>query len=389
MQTNSSNINVTPAKPQHKQDQPKVKPELARKQISVQTQSKSESQNPYPKLWEIGDDGDESNITNKPTRHMPSHIIPGSEESFSWARSVPRAYLRITDDTTSKSGSKNGSNTLGEHRTFLSIVSTSLVIAQEFAMSTLFLSAHRCLVCVFDENKDKAFHDDTCLPCQDVLRISTSTYIFGLTFPIISFWSIYSRGKQVQAEGFDDTNKKDANSNDNIKQLKRQRRRNRNRTRVFYRSIDAFMIAAMLRFLSSVLRTLTASYSSDTVMALAVGGMILHLLSCDYNFASGILVRRSGQIAKTNVITYEHGRPLFMGGTIAINSVFFSAVLLASRFSSDSSTYTFLMATVVLFAYYPEARHITALTFGNAFGKLKRDDILRCIFQIGLNMNIL
>ena len=48
---------------------------------------------------------------------------------------------------------------------------------------------------------------------------------------------------------------------------------------------DAILLAIILRMLSAVLRTLTASYSSDTVMLLSSCGMVLHLIACNYMLA--------------------------------------------------------------------------------------------------------
>lgn len=303
----------------------------------------------YPKLWEIGDN-DESNMTNHPSKHMPVHITHASEESFSWARTVTRPHLKTSCSGTI-SNSSSTSSFLGQPKSLFKIFTSTFVIAQEFGLSTFFLAAHRCLICITDEVS--LFDNDLCSACRDEARITSSVSIFCFTLPIIAIWAVIARGKQ------------------------RQGKRLENKERIYYRTIDAILIAGMLRFLSSVLRSLTASYSSDTVMALAVGGMILHLLSCDYAFANGIrkIISRDGDeqsrtLSSIDITSYEDGRPLFMGGTISINSVFFSAVLLASRCQSDSTSYVFLMVTVVLFAYYPEARHVMALSFGKNIGKL-------------------
>ncbi len=337
----------------------------------------------YPPLWEIGDDEDGNNngsklSTNKPSRYMPPHITPSTQESFAWARSVSRAHLRTSEGS---EGDCHGDGDCrnrkpppsyrGEYQSFGSIFCSSFVIAQEFALSTLFLASHRCLVCTSavlvtatapekstDDQYDheNVYDDDVCAPCADEIKLTHSFFLFGMiTLPTIAVWATVARGRQ---QGGGTTR--------------------RNKDRIYYRTVDAVLIAGMLRFLSSVLRTLTASYSSDTVVALAVGFMVLHLMSCDYRFANG--VRNQKLHGKREVggaggdgegiFTYEHGRPLFMGGTISINSAFFSAVLLASRCPSDSSSYIFLMETVVLFAYYPEARHIMAFTFGDSVGEI-------------------
>lgn len=349
------------------------------------------SQN-YPTLWEVVDN-DDCNMTNQPSEHMPPHILPGSEESFSWARSVPRTHLRTSSggggnltQPTASYGGQQKQQQLHHHRhhqqqSFFKILSGSFVVAQEFAISTLFLATHRCMICItndsledmtmlFNNNDDGRNHDENgekfCMPCKDKYRITMSFSIFSITLPIIAIWATTARWKQSNKRGAS------ADSGGGKAIISHHNKR------IYYRTVDAMLIAAMLRFLSSVLRSLTASYSSDTVVALAVGGMVLHLLSCDYGFANGERKQHKGNDEnKNNIISsgavditsYQHGRPLFMGGTVAINSVFFSAVLLASRCHSDSTSYLFLMLTVVLFAYYPEARHIMALTFNTAIGE--------------------
>lgn len=303
----------------------------------------SKTSHSYPKLWDFGEN-DGSNKTNQPSLHMPLHIAPASEESFSWARSVPRTQLKTSEGSTIL---KTSSHSL------FKIFASSFVIAQEFGLSTLFLAAHRCLICVTEDEEDIFFNSETCRACTDEYRIITSFSIFIYTLPIVAILAVLARGKQRQGKGF------------------------RNKDRIYYRTVDAILIAGMLRFLSSVLRTLTASYSSDTVIALALGGMVLHLLSCDYDFANGIQNIKSNnddedpsrKVKSIDITSYEHGRPLFLGGTISINCVFFSAVLLASRFQSESTSYLFLMVTVVAFAYYPEARYIMSISFGENIGK--------------------
>jgi phosphatidylinositol glycan class C protein len=109
---------------------------------------------------------------------------------------------------------------------------------------------------------------------------------------------------------------------------------------------EALLLAGILRLLSSVLRTLTASYSSDTVYALAISGMLVHLLACDYSYANG------------------HGRKkaAFAGGVMSLNASLFSTTLLASRLSSNATVYVFVSTSVILFAFYPAARHTIAVT---------------------------
>mmetsp|Transcript_6680 Transcript_6680/g.14610 ORF Transcript_6680/g.14610 Transcript_6680/m.14610 type:complete len:231 (+) Transcript_6680:468-1160(+) len=126
--------------------------------------------------------------------------------------------------------------------------------------------------------------------------------------------------------------------------------------RLLIRATDAVLLAAILRFLSSVLRTLTASYSSDTVNALAIGGMVVHLLACDYSYALGISQKKVSDGSNKR----QAGRPTFSGGTVSLNAALFSTTLLASRLPTNAVSYSFISSSVVLFAFYPAARHAIA-----------------------------
>ena len=109
------------------------------------------------------------------------------------------------------------------------------------------------------------------------------------------------------------------------------------------RACDALLLAGMLRLVSSVLKTLTASYSSDTVYALAIAGMIVHLLACDYGYARGQTRKKAA-------------------GIVSLNACLFSTTLLASRLTSNATVYVFVSTSVILFAFYPSARHTIAVT---------------------------
>ena len=60
------------------------------------------------------------------------------------------------------------------------------------------------------------------------------------------------------------------------------------KSKVRHRLSDGIFMAIFLRFLAAVLKTLTASYSSDTVHALAISSLFLHLIACDYSYANGL-----------------------------------------------------------------------------------------------------
>jgi hypothetical protein len=126
---------------------------------------------------------------------------------------------------------------------------------------------------------------------------------------------------------------------------------------------DAILLAAILRLTSGIIHTLTASYSSDTVYALSVSGMIIHLLTCDFRYANGAC-DAEGDEAVVHT-SFAHPRPAFLGGTVSLNAVFFSTSLLVSRIESDASSYAFVSLAVTLFAFYPATRHNIARKYPN------------------------
>jgi phosphatidylinositol glycan class C protein len=86
--------------------------------------------------------------------------------------------------------------------------------------------------------------------------------------------------------------------------------------------------------------------------------MAVHVLACDYAYALGHQSQRQGVDAAEE--GRPTGRPNFLGGTVSLNAALFSTTLLASRLDSDVSSYAFISSAVVLFAFYPAARHAIA-----------------------------
>eukprot|EP00904_Undaria_pinnatifida_P005674 jgi/Undpi1/2236/HiC_scaffold_12.g05622.m1 len=97
-----------------------------------------------------------------------------------------------------------------------------------------------------------------------------------------------------------------------------------------------FLFLAILRIMAPVLRTLTVSYSDDTIYALAVTLSFLHLAFHDYSYAN----TASG---------------LFQG-TLSLNAAIFAAVLLASRLESNEKVFGLVLFALELFAFFPLAR---------------------------------
>lgn len=286
----------------------------------------------YPKLWEADCHYDEI------------HKIPclfgeeSREESFYLARTAAKQEL-LPFPTLDLSSSECNKPFIAR---FITIQSKSLVVAQQFSLSVLFLTGHRCVVC--RSTGDRTV--DYCNPCYRDDNLLTSMHMFTATLTIIGLCASIARRQ---------------NQTINI-QRKRDRFQNR--------SLDALIIAGTLRFFSSVLRTLTASYSSDTVAALAIVGMVCSVATADYNYANGVSQKASTKQKKNIRTIPERQRPAFLGGTVSLNCVFFSAALLASRLTSDTMSYFFFMWTVIFFAYYPETRHYLAHCNFGKIGKI-------------------
>eukprot|EP00957_Ditylum_brightwellii_P060205 4573070-Ditylum_brightwellii.AAC.1 len=85
--------------------------------------------------------------------------------------------------------------------------------------------------------------------------------------------------------------------------------------------------------------------------------MVVHVLACDYQYANGNITQPNGPLHQS---VEKTERPIFRGGIVSLNAALFSTALLASRLSSDSAAYAFVLYAVLLFAFYPEARHTMA-----------------------------
>jgi hypothetical protein len=155
---------------------------------------------------------------------------------------------------------------------------------------------------------------------------------------------------------------------------------NSRRYTIRHRFTDFLLMSILLRFLSAVLKTLTASYSSDTVYALSTMSLFLHLLTCDYDYANGQNENDNDENDPSDYDTASrsHGgyyrnknleRPTFEGGMTSLTSAFFATTLLASRLENNAAVYIFVSSSVILFALYPAARHLVAIKATRHVGK--------------------
>jgi len=207
------------------------------------------------------------------------------------------------------------------------IFSNSVVVVQEFSLTCYLMARHRASLFQQDGQDLPAaadlFWDSLPVNLEDRIFISNVFISLALALAIVY-----------------------GNLSDPARQQKRT-------TKARQRMADSVLLGILLRFLSGLVRTLTASYSSDTVQSLTLGGMTLHVLTCNYSFANGM----------TEVISVGDKRPPFGGGTVALNAAFFATTLMVSRLHSNSQAYFFLSAAVVLFAFFSLTRNAIASTF--------------------------
>lgn len=225
-------------------------------------------------------------------------------------------------------------------RSLVEIINSSIVVAQEVALAVFLLAVHRVIVeeeTIRGAGKHRNIARETLLDVEHLGRESAiAMMLIYATLLVIVYYNQKALNFQTTQTG--------------------QRRK-----KAMVRMTDAILLAAMLRLTSGIIHTLTASYSSDTVYALSVSGMIIHLLTCDYKYANGI----SGEADSSSSHTSAHPRPTFLGGTVSLNAVFFSTALLVSRIESNPSSYAFVSLAVTLFAFYPATRHNIAGRYPN------------------------
>jgi uncharacterized membrane protein len=247
-------------------------------------------------------------------------------------------------------------------RSLLTLCSNALVVGQEFSLACFLLARHRVAL---DEEERHDHHQllsttgggggggGVCkvnlaiLALQQQLqqqRVDRSTLAMLLALSVAVLYSAR------------------ATNNNNYTQDRTQK--------VKQRVTDACLLAVLLRLVASVLRTLTASYSSDTVHALAIAGMMVHVLACDYSYANGKGNNEPGTPSAVGVSgmhqqqqQQRQRRPIFQGGTISLNAALFSTTLIVSRLSSNLAAYFFVTLAIVAFCFYPAARHAIAATY--------------------------
>ncbi len=243
------------------------------------------------------------------------------------------------------------------HRTLVEIINSSLVVGQEVALAVILLAVHREIVAQ-EETPDADARRRMPNSTMDYFH-DQSTKALVVVYATLLIIVYYNQQSSV----VDANIKRDCKTNN---QSAEQPRGGQRRKKAIVRLSDGVLLAVMLRLISGVLRTLTASYSTDTVYALAISGMAIHLLACDYRYANGIHIDEEGKMSSS---VFERSsarpRPAFLGGTVSLNAAFFSTALLVSRIQSNATSYAFVSSVVTLFAFYPASRHQIARRYPN------------------------
>jgi Phosphatidylinositol N-acetylglucosaminyltransferase len=231
-------------------------------------------------------------------------------------------------------------------RSWPRLCANAVVVVQEFALSSWLLARHRLV------QKERKYPE---------FLVSASTWLL-LVAMVITI--VYSTAAAAAAAAAADG----ANDPPQSRGAKARQR-----------TLDAVLVAVLLRFTAQVLPSLTASYSTDTVERLAGLGLLVHLLFCDYSYANGrpaacgrpqsptlYSAAPHGDTTGTSTVArYQSRRPSFQGGTASLNAVFFTTTLLVSRCSEsdDNHANTAIGTCVVLFGFYPAARHAVSARF--------------------------
>merc|ERR1712137_547593 len=97
------------------------------------------------------------------------------------------------------------------------------------------------------------------------------------------------------------------------------------------------LLLGVLAALSPVLATLTNSFSNDTIYALSIMLMIIHVVSHDYGYVIG------------SADNFQ--------APVSLNAAIFASVLLGSRLPSTVHVFQLMFLAILLFALFPIMRH--------------------------------
>ncbi|KAJ5068386.1 phosphatidylinositol n-acetylglucosaminyltransferase subunit c [Anaeramoeba ignava] len=98
------------------------------------------------------------------------------------------------------------------------------------------------------------------------------------------------------------------------------------------------VLLVLLYCVSPVLRTLTQTFSPDTIWALTIILFVIHLLSQDYDYINGLSDK--------------------LNAPLSLNAAIFASVILASRLDSDMLVFAFVSFAIEIFGFFPVIRHM-------------------------------
>lgn len=205
--------------------------------------------------------------------------------------------------------------------TLTRLCANTLVVVQEIALTSYLLERHNVAILVesgkFDANLG--------------VRVDRSSQLMCLALFMVVYFSSRAEREPTQKRS----------------------------TKVRQRLVDGLLLACLLRFMSSLLRNLTASYSSDTVQSLVIAGLLLHLFACDYSYGNG----QDPLVTLKGHVTNRQGRPPFRGGTISLNAALFSTILLVSRLRSNAAAFFLVCVSICDFGFFPLSRSAISVSY--------------------------
>jgi len=124
-------------------------------------------------------------------------------------------------------------------------------------------------------------------------------------------------------------------------------------SQLIYSNVRMFLLLfGALWGLSPVLKTLTTPISNDTIVALSVMFLLLHLLLHDYNDKNYL---KNNHLTSENTSSSTFFR--ITPSPASLNAAIFASVLLSSRLESSLQAFALLFFSVELFAFSPYVRY--------------------------------
>ena len=298
-----------------------------------------------------------NNNNNNNRRRSNKNVRTTKEDDEKKKKKEEDTALSITSAATTRKRSEDTYETIFNHfslkpkpKSLILLLSNTMVFVQEFVLTCLLLAGHRAaLLEELDYRRRLEQLGSSGSGSSSSRNPSVSIHSSRLLTSLGLIWLTL------------------------IVAVVKNRFANSKRYTIRHRFTDFLLMAILLRFLSAVLKTLTASYSSDTVYVLSTISLFLHLVTCNYDYANGYDDddddndnnveddENDDTIIASNIRKKNQERPTFKGGMISLTSAFFATTLLASRLESNAAVYIFICSSVVLFALYPAARHLVAV----------------------------